>query len=53
MFIEIGAKRSARKNIFHGTKKKKTKVQEAAAKRHETFKKTGVQTFGGTKKRYS
>ena len=35
------------------TKKKKTKVQEAAAKRHETFKKTGVQTFGGTKKRYS
>ena len=41
------------------TKKKKTKVQEAAAKRHETFKKiakeTGkrVQTYGGTRKNYS
>ena len=35
------------------SKKKKTKVQLAAQKRHETFKKTGVQTFGGTKKKYS
>ena len=34
-------------------KKKKTKVQQAAAKRHATFKKTGVQTQGGTKKKYS
>ena len=31
-------------------KKKKTKVQQAAAKRHATFKKTRVQTFGGTRK---
>lgn len=35
------------------TKKKKTKAQQAAAKRHATFKKTRVQTFGGTKKKYS
>ena len=35
------------------SKKKKTKVQLAAQKRHETFKKTGVQTFGGTKKSYT
>lgn len=32
------------------TKKKKTKAQQAAAKRHATFKKTRVQTFGGTKR---
>ena len=37
----------------NNSKKKKTKVQLAAQKRHETFKKTGVQTFGGTKKKYS
>ena len=35
------------------TKKKKTKVQQAAAKRHANFKKTGVQTHGGTRKSYS
>ena len=35
------------------TKKKKTKAQQAAAKRHANFKKTRVQTFGGTKKRYT
>ena len=43
----MGGKRKSR------PKKKKTKVQQAAAKRHANFKKTGVQTFGGTKKRYS
>ena len=35
------------------TKKKKTKIQLAAEKRHETFKKTRVQTWGGTKKHYT
>ena len=41
------------------SKKKKSKVQQAAAKRHANFKKTlaktgkRVQTFGGTKKKYS
>jgi len=41
------------------SKKKKTKVQLAAQKRHENFKKTvketgkRVQTFGGTKKKYT
>lgn len=35
------------------SKKKKTKVQQAAAKRHANFKKTRVQTFGGTRKNYS
>ena len=34
-------------------KRKKTAVQKAAAKRHANFKKTRVQTFGGTRKRYS
>ena len=32
------------------SKKSKTKAQKAAAKRHATFKKTRVQTFGGTRK---
>ena len=35
------------------SKKKKSKVQQAAAKRHANFKKTGVQTHGGTRKSYS
>ena len=35
------------------SKKKKSKVQQAAAKRHANFKKTGVQTHGGTRKNYS
>ena len=43
----MGGKRKSR------PKKKKTKVQQAAARRHANFKKTGVQTFGGTKKKYS
>lgn len=43
----MGGKRKSR------PKKKKTKVQQAAAKRHANFKKTGVQTHGGTKKKYS
>ena len=33
--------------------KKKTAVQKAAAKRHANFKRTGVQTHGGTRKNYS
>ena len=49
----MGGKRSNR------SKKKKSKVQQAAAKRHANFKKTlaktgkRVQTFGGTKKKYT
>jgi len=34
-------------------RKPRTKVQRAAAKRHARFKKTRVQTFGGTRKSYS
>ena len=34
-------------------KKPKTRAQKAAAKRHARFKKTRVQTFGGTKKSYT
>ena len=34
-------------------RKPKTKAQKAAAKRHARFKKTRVQTFGGTKKNYT
>ena len=44
---QMGGKRSNR------SKKKKSKVQQAAAKRHANFKKTRVQTFGGTRKSYS
>lgn len=43
----MGGKRKSR------PKKKKTAVQKAAAKRHANFKKTRVQTFGGTRKSYS
>ena len=43
----MGGKRSNR------SKKSKTKAQKAAAARHAKFKQTRVQTFGGTRQKYS
>ena len=48
-----GNRKKRKKPGANPNMKKKTAVQQAAAKRHANFKKTGVQTFGGTKKKYS
>ena len=46
-------RKNTAKNRVNPNMKKKTAVQQAAAKRHANFKKTGVQTHGGTRKNYS